>query len=362
MNKIKVAIAGGGTAGHINPGLAVAKALQSLNSEVEVHFVGTAQGLETKIVPREGFPLHLLAGGKLNLSGRMTEKLKTLLSLPWGFLQAVILNLKLKPDFVLGVGGYASGPFVLASRLMGSKTALWEPNAHPGKANIWLSYFVKRAFLVFEESRHFLKCSEFSVCGMPIRPEVEQQRHLRTTHENFQILHYGGSQGARFVGTVLSEAILKGGEWLTNTHVIHQTGAPDFESFKSKYQHLPQQVEVRDFIFDMPEIYKKTDLAIVRGGASTLAEVAAFGLPTIVVPLPIADGHQVQNARVLAAAGAAVMIPQAELTADRISQEVLRLKRDPGLREELSKKITHFFQPQAAQKIAQEILDAIAKV
>ncbi|MCE3010858.1 MAG: undecaprenyldiphospho-muramoylpentapeptide beta-N-acetylglucosaminyltransferase, partial [Proteobacteria bacterium] len=359
---LKVVIAGGGTAGHINPGLAVAKALQSLNTEVEVHFVGTAQGLETKIVPREGFPLHLLAGGKLNLSGRFLEKLKTLISLPWGFLQATALNLKLQPDFVLGVGGYASGPFVLASRLLGSRTAIWEPNAHPGKANIWLSCFVNQAFLVFEESRHYLKSKKYSVCGMPIRPEVEEQRHLRTDHPDFQILHYGGSQGARFVGTTLSQAVINGGKWLENTRVIHQTGPHDFETFKAKYQKVTSSVEVRDFIFDMSEIYKQTDLAIVRGGASTLAEVAAFGLPTIVIPLPIADGHQVQNAKVLASAGAAVMIPQSELTPEKLAQEITRLKEDSVLRENLSQRISQFFQPKAAQKIAQEILDAIAKI
>ncbi len=355
MRKV-IVIAGGGTGGHIYPGIAIARAIQKQEPATEIHFVGSLSGLEQKIIPKEGFPLHLIAGGKLNFSGNRLNKIKTLLRLPIGFAQSVLLILRLKPAIVLGVGGYASGPFVLAAALLGRSTAIWEPNAHPGMANRWLSRFVQKCFVVFVESKSFLSCKNIEVIGMPVRAEIEKQDGFRIPHSEFHILHYGGSQGARVIGRTLCEAIKKGGSWLREVRIVHQSGSLDHSDFLQKYQGFEGQVELQEFIYDMPKYYRWADLVICRSGASTLTELAAFGLPAIVIPLPLADGHQEQNAMSLVQGGAAVLIPQQELTADRLVAEIERLRSQPDLLESLANNIKKFYKPQAADRLAAVLL------
>lgn len=355
-------IAGGGTGGHIYPAIAIAKAIQRQAPEVLIEFVGTAQGLEGKIIPREGYILHFIEGGKLNFKGQLFLKLKTLLKVFFGLVESFTLILKKKPDYVLGVGGYASGPFVLAAAILGRKTAIWEPNAHPGLANMWLSIFVKKCFLVFDETAKYFPTRKILKIGMPVREEIEVGRHQRQPHERFTLLHYGGSQGARALGRALCEAVLKGGEWLSGLQIIHQSGSLDYEDFKKKYAGLEHLVDLREFIYDMPEIYKRADLVMARAGASTITELAAYGLPCILIPLPLADGHQVQNAKSLAQAEAAIMIEQSDLTADKLIEWILKLKSDAALREKLSRNIASRYVPNASEKIAKEILGEITKV
>lgn len=351
-------IAGGGTGGHIYPGIAIARALQKQDPSVEIHFVGTAQGLETKIIPKENFRLHCIHGGKLNFSGNPILKLKTLLKLPLGLFQSIGLILKYKPDFVLGVGGYASGPFLLAASLLGKQTAIWEPNAYPGMANRWLSPFVKKCFLVFEESKKLLKNSNTFVFGMPVRAEMERKSvPAARTDNKFHLLHYGGSQGSRAIGRTLCAALQKGGPWTENLKVVHQTGSLDHQDFIERYKGYDSLVEIHEFIYNMPDYYEWADLVLCRGGASTLNELAAFGLPAIVVPLPAADGHQEKNAEVLVQGNAARMILQKDLTPERLIAEIEAIKNDPDLRETLKRNIPKFHKPKAAEAIAKAILE-----
>lgn len=357
MKKV-IMIAGGGTGGHIYPGIAIAKALQKQDPSVEIHFVGTSQGLETKIVPKENFPLHCIAGGKLNFSGNPILKLKTLVKLPLGMLQAFGLILKHKPQFVLGVGGFASGPFLLAASFLGKQTAIWEPNAYPGMANRWLSPFVKKCFLVFEESKNLLKNSKAFVFGMPVRSEMEKKAIAAPrTDTKFHLLHYGGSQGSRIIGRTLCEALKLGGDWTQNLKVVHQTGATDHKDFLERYKGYEHLVEIHEFIYNMPDFYEWADVVVCRGGASTLNELAAFGLPAIIIPLPAADGHQEKNAEMLVKANAARMILQKDLTAERLIQEIQALRQDSALRETLKQNIKKFHRPQAAEAIAKAILE-----
>lgn len=362
MKKV-VMIAGGGTGGHIYPGLAIAKALIKMDPEIEVHFVGTRNGLESRIVPREGFILHTIVGGKLNFSGQWFTKLKTLIKLPWGLVQSVSLLLHYRPMAVLGVGGYASGPFALVAALLGFPTSIWEANVHPGMANRLLSRFVDKCFLVFTESKKYLNCREYVMSGVPVRQDIEVSAVQADLAEGdkskeFTLLHYGGSQGSRFIGQTLCQAVLSDHPWTDNLKVIHQTGSVDFEDFKKKYQKLknPNSVEVCDFIFDMKSYYQKADLVLCRGGASTLNELAAFGLPAIIIPLPAADAHQEHNARVLVEAGAAKMILQKDLTADRLIEEIQDLRNSSAQRAQLKKNIRQFYKPQAAEQIAKSLL------
>ncbi len=357
MKKIMM-IAGGGTGGHIYPGLALARALQAQDPEIEIHFVGTSSGLETKIIPREGFPLHLISGGKLNFAGRFIEKIKTLARLPWGFVQSVSLLSRYRPQFVLGVGGYASGPFVLAAAMLGFPSGIWEPNAQPGLANRWLARFVDVCFVVFDEAQNLLKSKNIQVIGMPVRAEIEEGGHAAQGGDaKFHLLCFGGSQGSRVINQALCELLLKKNEWATKLQVVHQIGSTDWVIFQEKYRAQGSWITPMEFIYDMPKYYSWADLVLCRGGASTLSEVAAFGVVPIIVPLPAADNHQGKNAEALVAAGAAVMIPQSELTQARLEQEISDLMSRPEKRKQMAENLKKFYKPQSARKIAERILE-----
>ena len=355
--KRNVIVAGGGTGGHIYPGIAIAKAMMAVDPEIQVHFVGTEEGLEARIIPREGFQLHFIQGGKLNFRGSPFKKILTLLKLPIGFFQSLFLLWELKPLVVVGVGGYASAPMTLVASLIGIPTAIWEPNALPGMANRILSKFVRNAFVVFPEAKGRLTSETVEVVGMPIRKEMEGRSQKSRNENEFHILHYGGSQGSRAIGTALCEAVKKGGAWLENVKIVHQTGSLDFQKFKEAYRGLENIVDVREFIFDMPNFYEWADIAIVRGGASTLTELAAYRLPAIVIPLPAADGHQQKNAESLVSAKAATMLLQENLTADTLIEEILKLKNSAQLRATYAQNIINFHVPQAADRIAQRLIE-----
>jgi undecaprenyldiphospho-muramoylpentapeptide beta-N-acetylglucosaminyltransferase len=355
MTKKTVVIAGGGTGGHIYPGIAIARALQAADPSIEVEFVGTAHGLEKKIIPREGFKLHLIESGKLNVSSPL-QKLKTLARIPVGLWQSVRLLWQIKPLYVIGVGGYASGPFVLAASIIGFNTAIWEPNAMPGMANRMLSRFVDKCFVVFAEAKKYLKNENIAAIGMPVRAEIENGVHIKHSDENFRVLVFGGSQGSRIINNCMSDAVMAGGEWTRGLSVTHQLGSADYERVSQKYQGAPCPVDAHEFIYDMAKYYQWADIVVCRGGASSLAEAAAFGLIPIVVPLPAADDHQQKNAESLVARNAGRMILQKDLTPERLINEIQSLRADKALREEMVRNIKSFYIPQAAMTIAKEIL------
>ena len=350
-----VVIAGGGTGGHIYPGIAIARALQKLDPSVEVHFVGTSRGLESKIVPREGFPLHLIESGQLNVKSPV-QKIKTLLKIPVGLWQSVRLLGQLKPLYVIGVGGYASGPFVLAASIIGFNTAVWEPNAMPGMANRILSRFVDKCFVVFNEAKKHLKGDSIIQTGMPVRAEIEAGVRDSAPNEKFHLLAFGGSQGSRILNNCLSDAIMGGGEWVKNLSVVHQLGSADFQTVTAKYQGAPCEVQPFEFIYDMAKYYQWADIIVCRGGASSIAEAAAFGIIPIIVPLPAADNHQQKNAESLVEKNAGRMILQKDLTPERLISEVQSLRADKSLRDQMVQNIKSFYIPQSATVIAKEIL------
>jgi UDP-N-acetylglucosamine--N-acetylmuramyl-(pentapeptide) pyrophosphoryl-undecaprenol N-acetylglucosamine transferase len=364
MTKQTILIAGGGTGGHIYPGVAVARAILKENSETQIIFVGTPQGLENKIIPKEGFPLELIQVGQLNLSGNILKKLMVLIRLPLAFWQSYQIIQKYHPISVLGVGGYASGPLVLMASLLNVPTAIWEANAHPGLTNRWLSRFVRKAFVVFKESISRLNTKQIKLVGLPVRQEIEEfslNHKIQTSgYEPFRILVFGGSQGARAINNVVAEALVKGGPWLNSLKVVHQTGSLDFPRIQEMLKGRQDVVDVREFIYDMHNHYAQADLVICRGGASTLTEVAACGKVAIVVPLPTAaDNHQQRNAETLVAAEAGVMILQKDLTADVLIAEVQRLRADGGLRQKMEQRVRELFVAKAAQAMAADMLKGL---
>lgn len=359
-------IAGGGTGGHVFPALAVGHALKAQRPDAQIIFIGTAQGLEVRAVPAAGFRLLTLPGGKLNFQGRLFDKLKTLIKLPAAAVLSLYFLIKYRPRAVLGVGGYASGPLVLVASLFGVPSAIWEPNATPGLTNRILSRFVRRCFTVFNESASHLK-GTIQNLGMPVRQEVELARQHNLHAQNadsseagrpFRILCTGGSQGARAVNEALF-AVLK--DWTLDQdgaiEVVHQIGRTDWHKFKALYALGFPNVTATEFIEDMPKQMQWADLVIARAGASTVAEISAFGRAAIFIPLPGAEAHQEKNAASLASAGAAYMLPQRDLSPERLKSEIKLLMQDTARLKAYRERIVKFFEPRATERIAKAILE-----
>jgi UDP-N-acetylglucosamine--N-acetylmuramyl-(pentapeptide) pyrophosphoryl-undecaprenol N-acetylglucosamine transferase len=323
---MKVLIAAGGTGGHIYPGIAVAKEIMRRDAESEVLFVGTARGLETKIVPDNGFQLSLIKSAGLKNVG-FVGKLKGLLILPKSFLEARRLIKDFKPDVVIGAGGYVSGPVLLIASLMRVPTLVMDSNALPGFTNRRLAPFIKKAALTFEESLPFFG-KKGIVTGNPVRKEFFDIQP-KSRGEKVNLLIFGGSQGARAINNAIGEALDKLPK--DKLQVTHQTGEFDFEKLKEIYSRADwQTADIRQYISNMVDEFAKADLVICRAGATTCAELSAAGKAAIMIPLPTAaDDHQRKNAEALQTAGAAKMILQRDLNGESLANEILNLINSP---------------------------------
>jgi len=358
-----ILIAGGGTGGHIYPALSIARAIAAEAPSETIEFVGTSAGLESQLVPKAGYKIHYISVGKLNRSG-IFAKLKTLLQIPFALLSAFFLLLRLKPKAVIGVGGYASGPVVLVAALMGKRTFIWEPNAFPGLTNRWLAPFVNTCLVVFDEAAKFLRSKNVIRVHMPVRKEIEQLSQFPSTPsvQEFRLLVFGGSQGAAALNNALLGALKKGGEWLKKIRIVHQTGAGDYARVKAEYEKLNAagaSVEVKEYLHDMPERLKWAHLVLARSGTGTISELAASGRGSILVPLPTAaDDHQTKNAEALVRIGGAVLLPQKELTPERLIREISTFEDNPQKLADLAAHIREFHKPDAAREIARLILQS----
>lgn len=353
-----VIIAGGGTGGHIYPGVAIARALEKTHPNLKVHFVGAQGGLEEKIVPREGFPLHTVPIGKLHHTVGLITRIKTVLKMPLAFWTAVQIIRRLKPVAVLGVGGFASGPILFVASLFGYRSLIWEPNAFPGMANRLLAGRVDECLLVFDEAGKYLKSKRTTRAGLPVRSSmVPVPRELGV--RPLRVLVFGGSQGARFINNTVSEAVREGGAWLEGIELVHQTGPADFPRIKAAYQGAPDRIQVFEYLHDMDSRYAWADLVICRAGASTVAEICACQKAAIFIPLPTAaDNHQQKNAEVLANADAALMFLQKELTPDILRDTLKKFRDDRAPLRRFEENVRKFQFPNAAEKIVERILDA----
>jgi UDP-N-acetylglucosamine--N-acetylmuramyl-(pentapeptide) pyrophosphoryl-undecaprenol N-acetylglucosamine transferase len=355
-----VLIAAGGTGGHIYPALAMADAFRAQRPDVVVEFVGTPSGLENKLVPAQGFKVHHLPIGRLN-NVSMVERVFTLAKLPVALLKSFLLLRKIKPSFVLGVGGYASGPLLLVASLTGYRTAIWEPNAMPGLTNRWLARFVDECWVVFEDAKSFLKNRHAFSAGMPVRKEIEALApRTGAAVPPFRILVFGGSQGARGVNTAVAEMLKTAdAQWLSGVRFVHQTGAADHkrvcELYGDRLGQLP--VEVKEYLHDMAAQYSNADLVVCRSGTGTLSELAACGLPAILIPFPFAsDDHQKKNAESLVDKQAATMILHQDLSAQSLRAKIDELRADPNRLKRMGERIRSFHQPRAAQTLVNEFL------
>lgn len=328
---MRVLIAGGGTGGHVIPALAIARELRD-SAGAEVRFVGTARGLETRLVPEAGFPLELIHVGQLkNVS--IVTRVRTLADLPLGVLRCVGLLRKFRPDVVVGVGGYASGPAMMAAVLLRVPTLAFEPNAVPGLANRIVGRMVSAAAVNFEESRRYFRNAQ--VTGTPVRPEFFAIAPKATDGWK-RLLVFGASQGARVFNELLPKIAERLLAEFPTLDVVHQTGARHGDSTAEAYQNVGgpfERVLVTPYLDDMAGQFAAADLIVCRSGASTMAELAAAGRAALLVPFPqAADDHQRKNADAFVARGAAEMVVERELTEERLLAVLSELLGDDARR------------------------------
>jgi UDP-N-acetylglucosamine--N-acetylmuramyl-(pentapeptide) pyrophosphoryl-undecaprenol N-acetylglucosamine transferase len=344
---MRALIAAGGTGGHIYPAIAVANEIKRRDVASVVQFVGTARGLETRLVPQAGFELLLIeSAGLVNMG--LWARARGLAILPKSFVAARRLIRNFSPEIVIGAGGYVTGPVLLTAALMRVPTLVMESNAVPGFTNRRLARFVRAAAVSFEVTVPYFR-GKAIVTGNPVRPDFFEIPAQQRNAARVSLLLFGGSQGSR----ALNEAMIAALPFLENhrgvLHVTHQTGPSDFGRVRAAYEQAGWTMcaDVREYIDDMVSAFANADLIIARAGATTSAELAAAGRAAIMVPLP-GQLEQRRNAEVLAAAGGARVIAQPELTGERLAREIGALVNAPERITEMERAVRTLARPGAA--------------
>jgi UDP-N-acetylglucosamine--N-acetylmuramyl-(pentapeptide) pyrophosphoryl-undecaprenol N-acetylglucosamine transferase len=345
---MRAILAGGGTGGHVIPAIAIAQQLQK-DYAAEVLFIGTARGIENRLVPAAGFALKLVQVGALNRVNFKT-RLKTVFDLPRAVWDSRRILSEFRPDVVIGVGGYASGPAMLAAILSRVPTLVFEPNFVPGFANRLVAPLVSGAAVHFAETgRYFGRCE---VTGVPVREAFFQiANHNPITAKT--LLIFGGSQGAHAINQVVMDSVADLRQRVPGIHIVHQTGERDYNDAQAAYVRFGDSVEVYRFIDDMPGLFARADLLTCRSGASTVAEVTAAGKPAVLVPFPrAADDHQKRNAEALVRAGAAIMLEESKFNRESLVDAVSELFNEQSRMEKMGDAARKLSHPNAARDIA----------
>jgi UDP-N-acetylglucosamine--N-acetylmuramyl-(pentapeptide) pyrophosphoryl-undecaprenol N-acetylglucosamine transferase len=361
---VKVLIAGGGTGGHLYPGIALAEEVVTRHHANQVVFVGTERGLEARVVPQAGYPLETIRAQGLKGKG-LVGLVKGLLALPMAFIESIRILQRHKPDVVVGVGGYSSGPVVLAAALLGIPTAVQEQNALPGLTNKLLGRVVRVVFTAFEEARPFFPSRKVQLVGNPIRRKLmENFLRSRMVHDKFSLLVFGGSLGARGINQRMIDALDHLQDIREQLHIVHQTGKNDLETVRKGYadKGFEAQAQVVEYIEDMSSAYARAELVVCRAGATTLSELTVAKKASILIPFPYAtDNHQEVNAQSLVKAGAALMFREAELTGEQLAREIRHLKEDPEKRRQMEKKAGLLGRPEASKELADVLVELMTQ-
>jgi UDP-N-acetylglucosamine--N-acetylmuramyl-(pentapeptide) pyrophosphoryl-undecaprenol N-acetylglucosamine transferase len=357
---VKLLIAGGGTGGHVFPAVAIAKEWLSRGAEREVVLVGTRRGIEMKLVPAAGLPLETIRAAGLKGKGGMTL-LRSLAMLAPGVLDAFGVLRRHKPVVAFGVGGYAAGPMMLATWLRGVPNVIFEPNAEPGFTNKVLARLAKRIATGYGVSAKAWG-EKAVVTGNPVRAEFFGIAERRP-EKPFRLLITGGSQGAR----PINRAFVGAAQLLAGRRdemcVVHQTGERDYNEVSAAYTKQGMKVEVAPFLTNMAERFAWADVIVCRAGAITAAEVAAAGRAAIFIPFGAAtDSHQLRNAQEMTKAGAGRLIPEPELTPERLTKEIFSLLDQPAEIEATASKARSLAHPRAAREIVDLIEEAASKL
>lgn len=359
---MRVVIAGGGTGGHLFPGIAIAEEFLRRDKKTEVLFVGTQRGIESKLLGPSGYKLSTI--DVEGIKGRGIRALiKGFYQIPQSMWQSRRILKEFRPGIVIGVGGYASGPAVLAAYFVGLPTAIAEQNAAPGITNRILGKFVDKIFVTYAATADSFPASKVLVSGNPVRAAFTSVRSRQQAAKDFQqLLIFGGSQGAQAINKSIVEMLPQLQKIKNNIRILHQTGARDVEPVSEAYARYGIRAEVTAFIVDMADAYRQADLIICRAGATSLAEITTAGKAAILIPFPFAtNDHQTKNAEAMAEKGAAIMIQEKDLSGDKLFAVVGKLLQDPQklrLMEENSAKLGDV---NAAATIVDACLELTAK-
>jgi UDP-N-acetylglucosamine--N-acetylmuramyl-(pentapeptide) pyrophosphoryl-undecaprenol N-acetylglucosamine transferase len=354
---MRVIIAGGGTGGHLFPGLAVAEEFKYRDASAEVIFVGTEHGIEARIIPREGFTIKFLrAEGIAGVSP--IKKIKAIVKLIFSIIDSYRIIRTVKPDIVIGVGGYASGAVMLVAFLMSIPTMILEQNSIPGLTNKVLGRFVNTVCLTYQESLSFFSRAKTFLTGNPIRMHIlkgsaESACRLFSLEKGlFTIFAFGGSSGAKSINKAIVDSLPYLYDLKDKIQILHQTGLNDYERIREAYRKAGFKGTITPFIYQMGEAYAVADVVISRAGATTLAELTALGKPAILIPYPYAAGnHQELNARKLLEMGAARMMRDRELKGETLANTIRELYMNETMRAEMQRNSIAVGRPEACAKV-----------
>jgi len=354
---MRVIIAGGGTGGHLFPGLAVAEEFKNRDDSTEVIFVGTEYGIEARVVPREGYPIKFLrAEGLVGVS--TFKKVKAIVTTFFSIADSYKIIKTVRPDIVIGVGGYASGAALLTAYLMSIPTMILEQNSMPGLTNKILGRFVRAVCITYQESISFFPKAKTFLTGNPVRMQIlkgdiESAYRLFSLERGlFTIFIFGGSSGAKSINMAIVNALNNMFDLKDKIQFLHQTGIRDYENIRESYRKTGFKGTITPFIYQMGEAYAVADIVISRAGATTLAELTALGKPAILIPYPYAAGqHQELNARKLLEMGAAKMIRDSELKGEFLANSIRELYMNETMRAEMQRNSRAVGRPEACSKV-----------
>ncbi len=362
-----VIIAGGGTGGHLFPGIAIAHAFKEDDSKSRILFVNAGKPIDKNVLKEAGFDLKCISAE--GIKGKTVwQKIKSALKIPKGIFESILILKSFRPDIVIGVGGYSSGPLIVGAWLLGIPSVLHEQNMIPGITNRLLSRFVSRIYVTFDKTK--INKTKARLTGNPVRKEILQcavnAKHPDTetaVHDNlFTILILGGSQGAHSINMAVIDA-LKHIREPEQYYFIHQTGSLDEKIVTDAYNNININHNVQPFFNDMAEQYRNADLIICRAGATTIAEVSAIGRGVIFIPYPFAaDNHQLLNAETLADQGAAEIIEEVFLKGENLATKIEFYKNNRPALKEMASKLMNFGKPNAAELIVEDCFRLLKKM
>lgn len=354
---MRVIIAGGGTGGHLFPGLAIAEEFKNRDYSTEVIFVGTEDGIEARVVPREGYPIKFLrVEGLVGVSA--IKKIKAIVKAFFSIVDSYKIIKTVRPDIVIGVGGYASGVTMLAAFLMSIPTMILEQNSVPGLTNKILGRFIRTVCITYQESISFFPKAKTFLTGNPVRMQIRKgsiesaYKLFSLDRGLFTIFIFGGSSGAKSINMAIVDALNYLYDLRDKIQFLHQTGMSDYEKIREAYRKLGFKGIITPFIYQMGEAYAVADIAISRAGATTLAELTALGKPAILIPYPYAAGrHQELNARKLLEMGAAKMILDSELKGESLAHHIRELYMNETMRTEMQRNSKAIGRPEACARV-----------
>jgi len=369
---MKIMISGGGTGGHIYPAMALAKKIRYIKQDTKIIWIGTGRELEKELISKTDFQLEIIKSRGFRNSN-VLDKFYSLFLLSIGFVQSIFLILKYKPDVILGMGGYACAPTVFAGIILRKKTAIFEPNVIMGRANNFLEKWVDLILVSHKQTLEGIPKSKSNFIGNIVREELYNNPSKKWAQSYFgldpdkkSILIFGGSQGSLIINNIMLDVFFNLSE-MKNIQFLHITGMKNYKLFKKRFLRIFGNKDVIDYkilpyIHNMHFAYASADFIISRAGANTIAEIIYLGIPSILIPFPHAtDKHQMKNAKVLGDIGAAIVIPEIELSSISLTETIFSLIKDKKKLNKMGKLAKTLHQPKAVEKMTEALINLAEK-